>query len=262
MLRSLVALPFLLGLAVAQQSSSPGEWLARRVTKVELNNADAREALRAVFGSAGASYVVDPEVTGKVTASFPDATLGSALPPLLRQMNATYRLESGVFTILPLVSSFPALGDDGKLRDVAIVDVEIADAVRRLPTSKPVAVMPGVSGQVSVSSDSISADEALRAMAGQVDAWVVERDSVFTIVPLRSLRKPLPILRKTDADLRQVVTELMASTGVNFVISGGIAGRTTANLVGTDVQSALEAILAPIGGKISMRRGIFVVSAR
>jgi len=71
------------------------------VASVQYEQSDVREALRALFKSAGvAGYTIDPTVQGTVTANLTNVTLGVALNALLRQVDATYRVESGIYQVL------------------------------------------------------------------------------------------------------------------------------------------------------------------
>lgn len=88
----LVAMP---SLAVAQEDVSQ-----KTIPSLELDQADVREALRALFKNVNVSYSIAPEVQGTVTVSLKNVTFDLALQNVLRQVDATYRVEGGVFEIV------------------------------------------------------------------------------------------------------------------------------------------------------------------
>ena len=81
-------------------SLAQSEHLHQTVTKIDLNQSDIRDALRMLFKDTRVSYAISPDVQGIVTARFDEVTLEVALEALLRQVDATYRLESGVVQII------------------------------------------------------------------------------------------------------------------------------------------------------------------
>jgi type II secretory pathway component GspD/PulD (secretin) len=81
-------------------SMAQGAHLHQIVEKVDLNQSDIRDALRMLFKDSKVSYSIDPDVQGQVTARFSGVTLEVALEALLRQIDATYRLESGMVFIV------------------------------------------------------------------------------------------------------------------------------------------------------------------
>jgi len=73
---------------------------SREQLQLDANQADVRQILRKVFQNANVSYSIAPEVQGIVTISLRNVTLEVALQNILRQVDATYRVESGVFEII------------------------------------------------------------------------------------------------------------------------------------------------------------------
>jgi hypothetical protein len=71
-----------------------------RIQRLELDQADIRDALRVLFNQVGVSYVIAPEVQGTVSASLNDVPFETALRNLLDQVRATYRIEGGVYQIV------------------------------------------------------------------------------------------------------------------------------------------------------------------
>ncbi len=70
------------------------------IPSLELEQADVREALRALFKNVNVSYSIAPEVQGTVTVSLKNVTFDTAIQNVLRQVDATYRVEAGVYEIV------------------------------------------------------------------------------------------------------------------------------------------------------------------
>lgn len=72
---------------------------------LEMSQADVREALRAVFKRADVSYTISPDVQGVVTVSLRNVTLDVALLNVTRQVDATFRIEGGVYQVVKRIPS-------------------------------------------------------------------------------------------------------------------------------------------------------------
>jgi type II secretory pathway component GspD/PulD (secretin) len=72
----------------------------KQISSLELNQADVREALRSLFKDVNGNYSVAPDVQGQVTVSLKKVTLEVALQNILRQVDATYRIEAGVYVVV------------------------------------------------------------------------------------------------------------------------------------------------------------------
>lgn len=82
-------------IAVAQEDVSQ-----KTIPSLELEQADVREALRALYKNVNVSYSIAPDVQGVVTVSLKNVTFETALQHILRQVDATYRVEGGVHEII------------------------------------------------------------------------------------------------------------------------------------------------------------------
>ena len=92
---SIVMLGGVPSLASAQEDISQ-----KQIASLELEQADVREALRALFKNVNVSYSIAPEVQGPITVSLKSVTFETALQNILRQVDATYRIEAGVYEIV------------------------------------------------------------------------------------------------------------------------------------------------------------------
>ena len=96
----------LLALGVATMVISPVKAMAQDdpgqkiIPSMELQQADVRDALRALFRNVNVNYSIAPEVQGTVTVSLKNVLFETALRYILTQVDATYRIESGVYQIV------------------------------------------------------------------------------------------------------------------------------------------------------------------
>lgn len=87
----------------------------KRIPSLELDQADVRDALKIIFRVAQADYVVAPDVGGTITVSLKDLPFETVLRNVLNQVNATYRVEDGVYNIItkPVITpTVPTLPED------------------------------------------------------------------------------------------------------------------------------------------------------
>lgn len=98
----LISTAILSGLfAMAPVKASAQEDIGSRIIpSLELESADVREALKALFRSVNVSYSISPDVQGLVTVSLRDVPFDTALRNILGQVDATWRVEGGVYQII------------------------------------------------------------------------------------------------------------------------------------------------------------------
>ncbi len=117
---------FLLG-AMPSVASAQEDISQKQISSLELEQADVREALRALFKNVNVSYSIAPEVQGPITVSLKNVTFETALQNVLRQVDATYRIEAGVYEIVKKAES---IGPNQKTEtDTKPVDTKI---IRRI----------------------------------------------------------------------------------------------------------------------------------
>jgi len=92
-----LAIAFVAGAPIKAHAQDVGQQI---IPSLELDQADVREALRALFKNVGVSYSIAPEVQGAVTRSLRNVTFEAALQNVLKQVNATYRVEGGIYQIV------------------------------------------------------------------------------------------------------------------------------------------------------------------
>jgi hypothetical protein len=76
------------------------DYMNKIVPSLDYQQADVREAIRALFRTVNASYTIAPDVQGTITVSLKGVTFESALQNLTRQVDATYHIEGGVVNII------------------------------------------------------------------------------------------------------------------------------------------------------------------
>jgi hypothetical protein len=109
-LGALLAIGMLAGAPAKSYGQDVGN---QNIPSLELDSADVREALRALFKNVGVSYSIAPEVQGTVTVSLRNVTFDAALQNILKQVNATYRVEGGIYQIV--LREEPTSGTGGQV---------------------------------------------------------------------------------------------------------------------------------------------------
>lgn len=84
------AWPSIAGAQVGQQN----------IPEIKAEQKDIREVLRDLFKQVGTSYSISPDVQGSVTIQLRNVTFEMALANVVRQVDATYRIEGGVYQII------------------------------------------------------------------------------------------------------------------------------------------------------------------
>src|SRR5579862_1151883 len=95
---AVLGLSMLTGLPVAAHAQTdPANQV---IPSLDLDAIDVREALRALFKGIDVSYSIAPEVQGSVTVNLKNVRFDTALQNILKQCDATYRVEGGVYQII------------------------------------------------------------------------------------------------------------------------------------------------------------------
>src|SRR5579862_8953344 len=101
------------------------------IPSLDLDAVDVREALRALFKSVGVSYSIAPEVQGTVTVNLKNVRFDTALQNILKQCDATYRVEGGVYQIIKREEPTPTNPNDNQTQGPANNKVRRKVFVRR-----------------------------------------------------------------------------------------------------------------------------------
>ena len=73
---------------------------SQNVASIELDQADVRDALRTLFKNVGVSYQIAQDVQGQITLNLKNVPFRTALESVLKQVDATYRIDGGVYNII------------------------------------------------------------------------------------------------------------------------------------------------------------------
>ena len=71
------------------------------IQSLDLDQADIRDALKIIFKHVGYSYSVDPAVQGTIVIHIEKKPFETVLRNVLNQVEATYRIEGGIYNIVP-----------------------------------------------------------------------------------------------------------------------------------------------------------------
>jgi type II secretory pathway component HofQ len=115
--------------AVAEPAAA--EEAAEGTVSLDFRAADIGDVLRALFRDSGASYVLSPDVKGRVTVSLNDVPFSVALRSVLDQVKATFRKEGNVYSVL--LASAVSAGDEATTQfrtpqRLRIIEVRFASA--------------------------------------------------------------------------------------------------------------------------------------
>jgi type II secretory pathway component GspD/PulD (secretin) len=158
----------------ASSPQTPQQILRQNVDHAEFSNADVRDALVSIFRRVGASYSIAPEVQGKISLNTQNVTFETLLENVVRQVDATYRIEGGIFRVVG--RNAPALERKVVRRSVLVtLDLQGADvreALRSLfnQAKMPYSIDPEVQGTVTTKFAKTPFDVALQSITRQVDA--------------------------------------------------------------------------------------------
>ncbi|HWA84337.1 MAG TPA: hypothetical protein VG820_12915, partial [Fimbriimonadaceae bacterium] len=70
------------------------------IPSLVLDHTDVKQAVKTLFDSVGGRFVIAPEVRGVVTLDLRNVSFATALRNILSQVDATYRIEAGVYQII------------------------------------------------------------------------------------------------------------------------------------------------------------------
>jgi len=120
--------------ALAQEGGQPD--LSQKRVTVKYDQADIRYVLKQLFESVGANYSIDPQVQGTVTVSLTDVPFEVALNTILRQLDLTYRIESGVYYVTIRKPEEPTTPTTGAAPEEAAPQVNLPEKIQ-LNTANP-----------------------------------------------------------------------------------------------------------------------------
>ncbi len=99
-LMSVVLAGYLVSVPLKSIAQDPGNQGNQIVPAIDLDQADVRDALKILFRATGANYTVASDVQGTVTVHLKDVAFETVLRNITNQVDATYRIEGGVYNII------------------------------------------------------------------------------------------------------------------------------------------------------------------
>lgn len=99
------------------------------IPSLQLDQADIRDALKILFKAVNVSYSINADVQGSVTAALTNVPFETALRNVLGQVEATWRVEGGIYVIIKKVE--PTTGTDTN-PDLTTTTTATENAVRRI----------------------------------------------------------------------------------------------------------------------------------
>lgn len=196
------------GISWARQGAGTavqGDASSITLNAVDYQQTDVRTALRDLFQRVGVSFSIAPEVQGTVTLSLRNIRFDAALKNVLKQVDATYRIEGGVYSIEPRAEN-QGYGVASPTISLQLDGVAIEEFLSLIGTqpgfgyrmeggvyhvfhqgvSTGVAAPSGLSGQGHFISETGTA-RALMPAQGTIGARAVAADSTNILMPAKSV---------------------------------------------------------------------------
>jgi type II secretory pathway component GspD/PulD (secretin) len=180
---ALIATVGSLTLPAAAQTREPD--LRKVKVSLEGDGIDVRPLLSKVLKAGGVSFVIDQDVKGLVTIHLKDVSAEEALKQLLRQVNATYRVEEGIYRIVKgYAHTEKAQTRDTRGRSYEFGNADIREVLRTLcmVTGASFTINPEVQGRITLSIKDASVEKVLDMVLKEVDATYRLENGVYVIV--------------------------------------------------------------------------------
>ena len=268
---SLLAIPASAGGAQPPPKTPPG------AVNMEFRDTDLPVVLRAICQGAGLDFVLEPNVQGKVTAKLHNTSWQDALDTILKShgLKAT-RKGNTVLISTAGAAATPKAADQPRVRVTARPDgtldldasgADVHDAVRELAaaTRMNIVTSKDITGTVTASLRGLSPRDTLAALADSCGAAITEKGQVILLVPRGAAAAPIAAppsapakaretvhverradgkftLRADQADLRELLTQFAAASGLNIVAAPQLEGTVSLQLDAVESQDVLSAL--------------------
>lgn len=156
------------------------DWARVAAEEKEARGEDAVEVIARLYKNAGVSVEISPDVKGRIRLNENDLkslTFEAAIHRVLKQANATYLVEGGVYKIVPQSAGQKIVSFEFKNEDVR-------DALRQLFLSTDITYSIGVEvqGTVTATMKNVPFDTALANILKQVDSKFLIEGGVYQVV--------------------------------------------------------------------------------
>jgi type II secretory pathway component GspD/PulD (secretin) len=215
---------------------------------VSIEDSDVRLSLRRLMAAVAVSYSVAPEVQGTVTVELRNIDLETALQYILKQVDATYRVEGGVYQIVPLrQEESPGLRDPSvrvaqkpiriemgssnlSLRVVKMDRADFKEAVERLfqvVDGPGYSISPDVQGTVTLEMKDVPFETVLQSLCKQVDATYRADGGTYRIVRKQAppdehaIDRPMLVTMEFRDQPFEIGLRRLLDSGLNYRIEAG-----------------------------------------
>lgn len=296
---------FLAALA-AQGILSSTEITAKRshttmIPVVELEQVDVREALRKLFRESRFGGTIAPDVQGTVTVYLRNVNFDTALQNILRQVDATFRIDHGFFEVVKRADSIDFLPYDFP-HEASVAEVDIEATYYQMATE----VMLG-KGKDLVShlapdfearnaTETKRADRAIRSLIdtqrayprfsigpepiqskggleflitfSRANSTIYFRDSWREVskgkwlLYAREETALQPSHRFVNVPLSRILKEVLKGMGASYTFDPSLDHNVTIDLTGLPLGTALSRLLSPINATYRIEGGVYEISNR
>ena len=221
----------------------------RTISSILYENADVVEVLRVLFRECNENYVIDPNVHGTINLSLKGAHFSKILKSILDQVNASSRIEEGVYFVKPeqpeetrfLNRPVPAFDFSGVELSVAIDKVfQAAGSPYRHERIKSIVlgkVLPTVTLQEDLNILLPLGDLQKQFVKGQISI-----QNKCPVIPDGTMEKRLTDLNFVSVDLGVAIRALLRQAGANYDSDSDIGGKLTFRLKEVPFGVALRAM--------------------
>jgi type II secretory pathway component GspD/PulD (secretin) len=267
---------------------------------LEVNQADAREVIKRLFWDYHFAGTIAPEVQGTITLSLRNVDFDTALQNILRQVEATYRIDHGFFEIVRTPDPSSSISIEPPPVNATMMEVsasysQMAAAVM-LGKGKEFARYLAPDFEARNATETKKADQAVRYLIetqrayprfaverepyrskgtievlvsyGQAHSTIHFRDSWREspegkwVLYAREETALQPSRRFVDVPLSKVLTALFKEAGVSYSLDPSLERNVTIDLTGVTFEIALTRLLAPINATYRIEGGVYQVLPR
>ena len=212
------------------------------VSSYKFEQADVRQALQKIFQSAGISYSIAPDVQGVITVDLHNVVFETALQNLLRQVDATYRIEGGVYQV-----------------------------IRHEPTSPPLMTpmgdqrgTPYRSAATPVGSAMVQDNQYLYVLTDKGIYKIKKAD--LSIVQIQTLLPPSGAFQGhaeyRQKDVRQVLRDLFQSVNVSYTVASDVKGMVSVSEPSAPFEATLTHVLSETDSTYRIEAGVYHIFHR
>ena len=244
------------------------------IATFDADSEDARDAIHRLMRLGRHPYSIAPGIQGPVILHVRDADFETALRTILDQVDATYRIEAGVYQVVSrgrmngyrywnmdareaLVSIFNRLGVSYSIDpslsgnvESSVLDLEPSAALARILSQLQATARVGHDFYYVYPTPREQPNEALYVVTPPPPRFVDESESSKLIVPSSDLN---------EVDARDAIRLLMKWANYSYSIAPEVQGTVTVNLKNVRFKTALENVLKQVDATYRIRNGVYEI---